>query len=385
MKRLSLEKKVAHLQRNPIFFVYYVTAQGDVLGTLELRSMGIVFEPLNPRFKGNFTYQSGDLNDNCHAGFVLLYKDLIEPTRIIQLPSEETNSLEEDPLVFHLQIGLKHTGNYRHLDVEGQASVQLLSKNNTPLASVELKGRAASLDGKMWGNEERKNYVKLLQTRLSEIRSRLDDEDLELNSDWEETEDPDLEMLEDDIPIPLRKRVQSLSLKGQQTSIPFFDINFKGIFPGPAGLSYTAIQSQFEKLQKLFGYRCKLLEDISNESFASLKHLFPEVAAVRQKRLLLSAQTVTEVEVSTLDLMEKSKREQRKKEASKIFIWNPDSNSVSQFQGAEVDFAWKGSNSTQHPENPEFFPKSEILFKHSQLLVKRSCSDLSWISVCRPY
>lgn len=369
MKRLALEKKVGHLQRNPIFFVYYVTAQGDVLGTLELRSMGMVFQPLNPRFKGTFSYQTGDLNDNCHAGFILLYKDLHDTTTIVPVPSQEPGESEEDdhPLVFHLQVGLKHTGKYPKLSQKEKQLVHKLADSKTPIASLDLKGRIASLDGKLWPNEERKNYVKLFQTRLNEIRARLDPEDLQISADIADLEDPDDDIMEES-PSPLRKREQSLSLKGHNTSIPFFDLNFRGLFPGPQQPTYTRVQSEFELLQNLFGFKCRALEDVSNESFVSLKHLFPEVELVRQQRIQSSEQSVTVVELSTLDLMEKSKREQRKKEASKILYWDSDKNQVCEHEGLESEFSIS-KDSTEKPAAALFFSNSEIMFKNSQLLV----------------
>lgn len=353
-----------------MFFVYFVTAQGDVLGTLELRSMGMVFQPLNPRFKGTFSYQAGDLNDNCQAGFILLYKDLHDTTIIVPVPSQEPGESEDDdlPLVYHLQIGLKHTGKYPKVGQNEKDLFHKLAESKTPIASLDLKGRIASLDGKLWPNEERKNYMKLFQTRLNEIRSRLDPEDLQIFADVADLEDPDEDIMEESS-SPLRKREQSLSLKGHNTTIPFFDINFRGLFSSSQQPTYTRVQSEFELLKKLFGFKCRTLEDVSNESFVPLKHLFPEVALVRQQRIQSSEQSVTVVEVSTLDLMEKSKREQRKKEASKIFYWDSDKKEVLEHEGLESEFSVAREITEKPPAASPFFLKSEILFKNSQLLV----------------
>jgi hypothetical protein len=45
----------------PIFYCYYKTTAGDVLGKLLFTDQEMIFEPLNDYFKGFFNYSSGSL------------------------------------------------------------------------------------------------------------------------------------------------------------------------------------------------------------------------------------------------------------------------------------------------------------------------------------
>lgn len=53
----NIELKMMRLSSYPIFWVYYCTADADVLGKLVLTPTELVFEPLNPNFRGYYDYR----------------------------------------------------------------------------------------------------------------------------------------------------------------------------------------------------------------------------------------------------------------------------------------------------------------------------------------
>lgn len=62
----------------PVFYCYYCTVGGDVLGKLLFTQEEMIFEPLNDHLKGYFSYSTGLLLDNLSMGFVLNYSDILD-------------------------------------------------------------------------------------------------------------------------------------------------------------------------------------------------------------------------------------------------------------------------------------------------------------------
>lgn len=57
VETFNIELKMMRLSNYPIFWLYYCTAEADILGKLVLTPTEIVFEPLNPNFRGYYDYR----------------------------------------------------------------------------------------------------------------------------------------------------------------------------------------------------------------------------------------------------------------------------------------------------------------------------------------
>jgi hypothetical protein len=51
-----IESRCMDMENYPVFWVYYCTAEADVLGKLVMANTEMIFEPLNDNFKGFYNY-----------------------------------------------------------------------------------------------------------------------------------------------------------------------------------------------------------------------------------------------------------------------------------------------------------------------------------------
>lgn len=58
LRNFKIENLMMSDPRNPIFFVYYSTVGGDILGKLMFTDREMIFEPLNSGLKGFYNYGS---------------------------------------------------------------------------------------------------------------------------------------------------------------------------------------------------------------------------------------------------------------------------------------------------------------------------------------
>lgn len=105
----KLEQRIMHDPHLPIFFVYYATVQGDILGQVMMTDCEIIFTPVHEKFKGTFNYEHGDLTKNITAGFTVSFADIVGLPKKDRLPADEKN-LDNHEQTFDIQIGVKQTG-----------------------------------------------------------------------------------------------------------------------------------------------------------------------------------------------------------------------------------------------------------------------------------
>lgn len=147
-----------------MFYVYYVTIHGDVLGTLRLTDLEMIFEPLNSNFKGIYLYKSGNLNENHKTSFCISFEDIPSPPLIIPCPSLDPHDIEEMGHILHLQLYLKHTGNKYY--ASKQALEVIKSDSAKGLASLDIKLKITGIDGNPWDNAERRVYAEILYNKI---------------------------------------------------------------------------------------------------------------------------------------------------------------------------------------------------------------------------
>lgn len=251
-----------YLPHSPLFFVYYATVQGDILGVLRITDYELLFEPLNPAFKGLFSYSKGDLNNNCRASFVVSLQDIACKPLEIPCPSMDEDDPEEVGIVMQVQIFLKHTGNLYHMGKEGKEVVS--RKNPVGIASFHLKTKVRALDDTPWTNDERKKQAEAIVNRIA---SRLS---------------PKLE-------------TQGGEKQTSMTCVPFFDVDFSAVLhpEAPRSPNYSGPKVTLEEVNKnlslfkdLFGLNTikSSITELKNQSFVPLDYLFP-VAVLGDKAM----------------------------------------------------------------------------------------------------
>lgn len=244
-----------YLPHAPIFFVYYATVQGDILGTLRVTDYELLFEPLNPAFKGLFAYSTGNLNTNCRASFVVNLEDIACKPMSIPCPSMDPDDAEEIGIIMQVQINVRHSGNYYYM---GSAAKQVVDRDNPyGIASFHLKGKSGALDGDPWSNDERRKQAELIVARIQ---------------------------------MKTADRQGSHSPRGNHpsmTCVPFFDIDF-GTIMHPHGdsppskvhqrITLAEVDQKLELFKEVFGLSCitdSILE-LKNQSFTPLNYIFPK-------------------------------------------------------------------------------------------------------------
>lgn len=110
VKKFNIEGRLATDPKTPKYHLYYATVHGDVLGQVILTDREILFDPLNEQFKGLFSYENGDLNNNHRMGFIVDYDDIVGEVFKIAMPDSDDHSKPHDA-TYDLQIGIRHTGN----------------------------------------------------------------------------------------------------------------------------------------------------------------------------------------------------------------------------------------------------------------------------------
>lgn len=256
VRKFDLEKRLMYLPLSPIFFVYYTTVQGDILGTLRITDYELLFEPLNPVFKGLFSYSTGNLNDNCRTSFVVNLEDIACKPMSIPCPSMDDEDPEEIGIVMQVQINLRHTGNYYYMSNEAKTVVD--RGNQYGIASFHLKGKISALDGKAWNNDERRKQAELIVSRIQ---------------------------------TKINERHESNSPRGKHpsmTCVPYFDIDFSSVLhphdespPSKAPLRITLheVNSNLDLFKEVFGIKFikESILELKNQSFTPLNYIFPSI------------------------------------------------------------------------------------------------------------
>ena len=111
LRKFSIEKRLMHDPYLPIFYLYYATVQGDILGHLMMTDCELIFTPLNEKFKGTYSYEFGDINQNHKAGFTLSFEDIIGSPFKISIPSEHGEDDGAEEITYDIEIPLRQTGN----------------------------------------------------------------------------------------------------------------------------------------------------------------------------------------------------------------------------------------------------------------------------------
>lgn len=295
VRKFDLERRLMYLPHSPLFFVYYATVQGDILGMLRITDYELLFEPLNPAFKGIFSYSNGNLNENCRASFVVNLIDIACKPMSIPCPSLDNDDAEEIGIVMHVQINLKHTGNYYYMGSEAKSIVE--QNEQYGIASFHLKGKISAIDGTPWSNEQRRKQAELI---VSRIQTKV--------SDRTGSSSP-------------RESHPSM------TSVPFFDIDFSAVLH-PHGstintkatlkVSLTEVDANLPLFADLFRLNClrSSITELKNQSFTPLDYIFPQSRSRASSGTSLGLMDEDESEA---DLLKKSTAQDNKKLSSKRY------------------------------------------------------------------
>ena len=147
----------------PIFFVYYCTTQGDVLGKLMFTNREMIFEPLNENLKGFYNYSLGNFEDNSKMGFIISYADVCQRPIKVSSPDPESNSKTlslardstEIELLYHVYIELSDTGYGYTTSNKQSQKFKLLRDNDRPIASFAIKINRKTLTNEINTNQQR--------------------------------------------------------------------------------------------------------------------------------------------------------------------------------------------------------------------------------------
>jgi len=146
LKRYDLEERLTTDPVTPVFYLYYATVHGDILGQLMLTDCELIFDPLNEKFKGIYTYEYGNILDNHKMGFIVHYSDIVGEITKITVPEDE-----EDPhnneMNYDIQIAVRHTGNYYYCDPQAKDILDKMSAEEVSPASFNLKVNTNTLAG----------------------------------------------------------------------------------------------------------------------------------------------------------------------------------------------------------------------------------------------
>lgn len=110
LREFELERRLMHDPYLPIFYLYYATVHGDILGYVLMTDCEVIFTPLNEKFKGTYSYEFGNINENHKAGFTISFEDVVGEPFKISIPTEHAFEAE-DALTYDIKLGLRQTGN----------------------------------------------------------------------------------------------------------------------------------------------------------------------------------------------------------------------------------------------------------------------------------
>lgn len=272
LRRFDLERRLMHLSVQPQFFMYYNTVHGDILGAVVLHERELVFEPLNRNFKGHFNPVTDNHNTSYMTSLRVAYQDIAGSPLLIPCPSSEPQDPEDLPLMYHLQLNLRHTGFFPYMST---ASKALVMKLKTGVASIDFKGMVRDIMGSWWKNEERKKNGLVFINRLKECVKKA------------QPGGSDRSIGEDDDGLG-------------STCVPFFDIEYSAILAeitGQPGKGYRAtfakINQHLATFKDIFGLKCveKSISELRNQSFVPLGALsssrvsLPRSAAGARQRI----------------------------------------------------------------------------------------------------
>lgn len=113
LANMQVEEIMQNDIKMPIFYCYYCTSGGDILGQLMFTDDEIIFDPLNSNLKGHYDYEAGNIQDNMRMGFIINYGDIRGNPAIVKTPNMGLPPLNESDDVdinFNIQIDLFNTG-----------------------------------------------------------------------------------------------------------------------------------------------------------------------------------------------------------------------------------------------------------------------------------
>ena len=113
LDQLQVEEVMQNDIDMPIFYCYYCTSGGDILGQLMFTNDEIIFDPLNSNLKGYYDYESGKIQDNMQMGFIINYNDIRGNPTILKTPNMNippVNDSDDVDINYNIQIDLFNTG-----------------------------------------------------------------------------------------------------------------------------------------------------------------------------------------------------------------------------------------------------------------------------------
>jgi len=280
LKNFAIEEMMMRYGKPPVFFVYYCTNNGDILGKLLLTEYEMIFEPLNDSLKGYFSYGHSNILTNTKMGFIIAYSDIISNASSschIEALEENDDDVEER-LLYHINLKLSHTGFYFVANNEQKERISKLNQEGKHIASISLKIAPISLLGERRPNDIRKIISEIILKQITK---------------WQ------------------NKATQLEEKEHSTTIVPAFDINFTGILDIPANIINGAmVEERLAEVTELFGFsnHVKSIMQLNNESMVSLQTLFPLLQQPEEQ--LLNKET----------LIERSRHSQKKHNATYVNI-----------------------------------------------------------------
>ena len=240
-----------HSNIDPQYFMYYNTVHGDILGLVILKEKEMIFEPLNPNFKGRFNPVSDNHNTTFMISLSISYEDIASIPLLIPCPSSDQSDPEDLPLMYHIQVSLRHTGYYPYMNAKNKELVGSIAGG---VASIDFKGMVRDIMGGWWKNEDRKKNGMVFINKLKEQIKRVKGGSNRI------------------IEAGAREQMGS-------TCVPFFDIEYSNILGSLLGekskgfrATHSTINKHIEVFKDIFGLKCidRSISELRNQSFVPL-------------------------------------------------------------------------------------------------------------------
>ena len=209
LNEFKIEQRLMTDPSTPVFYLYYSTVNGDILGKLMFTDYEIIFEPLNQKFKGVYSYEFGNILENFKMGFIISYEDILN--QVVKVPSPIANPEKgANDFIYYIQIELKHTGNFYYCDKDTKHKIDYLASKGKSIAVLSLKVNNTNLVGEPRSKEQKNLIADLLIQTLTQ----------KISNAKESSQKAKEEALEGKPSKP------AISF----TSVPFYDMCFENIF-----------------------------------------------------------------------------------------------------------------------------------------------------------
>lgn len=174
-KNHHLEKCLSSIE-NPVYLVWYKTADGDLPGLLIFEAFGLIFYELGPPETVLHTTSNYLFGEDCHpimrAGpiFRATYADIhVDDSNLIPIPDSEIVS-GEPRINYHFQISLFNSGARRDMQNERLSFMRSFSEDNITLLSVVFRLQERWITGDYISNIDRLEIAESFKRNLTKFK-----------------------------------------------------------------------------------------------------------------------------------------------------------------------------------------------------------------------